>query len=65
MEYDMGILVSNTKGRNVVTLELGVAESGDPIYTISWFNGHRWGYTPRFYSIEDAYSMYKLLLRMI
>lgn len=65
MELDMGVLMTNTKGKNVVTLELGMSESGEAIYTISWYNGKQWGSTPRFYSIEDAYAMYKLLFRMI
>ena len=65
MELDMGVVLSNTKGKHVVTLELGVSESGETMYTVSWYNGRKWGHTPRFYSLEDARNMYNMLMRMI
>lgn len=65
MNYDMGVLLTDVKGKNVITLDLGISERGDPIYGISWYNGHRWGATPKFDSFKDAHAMYKLILKMI
>lgn len=65
MDYDMGVLLTDVKDKSVITLDFGVSERGDPVYRISWYNGHRWGVTPRFESFEQTYAIYKLLLRMI
>lgn len=65
MNLDMGVLMTDVKGTNVITLDLGISERGDPIYGISWFNGRQWGATPTFEYFNDAYAMYKLIRRMI
>ena len=60
----MGIMDSTVCGNNVVTFDIGVSKRGDPVYRISWYNGHRWG-AQRFEHFNEAYGVYKLICRMI
>lgn len=64
MNTDMGVMISEVIGDNVLTLEIGVNDIGETVYRFSWYNGRQWG-ARRFYSMDEAYSIYRLVRKMV
>lgn len=60
----MSIMCSAVSDTNVVTFDCGMNRRGDPIYWISWYNGHKW-MRARYTSFKPAYATWKMLSRMI
>lgn len=61
---DMAVMISEVIDNNVLTLEVGLSNIGETIYRFSWWNGHKWG-ARRFRSLDEAYSIYRLVRKMI
>ena len=64
MEYDFGIMLSDVTESGLITLEVGVRPSGNPVYRVSVFDGKHWK-GARYSTFAAAQTTYKLLRRVI
>ena len=60
----MGIMDSVVSTNGVVLMELGVGQSGNPVYRLSVYHNGKWT-TARFKNFDSAYSAYKMMKKVL
>lgn len=64
MNCDYAVMLSEVRGRKVITFEIGVGDNGEPVFRVAVFNGKRWN-DVCYRDLREAYATYKFLKRVV